>query len=215
MDNDEANLIAQAVGGDAVAVQLLLVRHHAALVTHLQWRLPAALSGAVSVEDLCQETYIAAMRKLASVRPVGDGGFYAWLRTIADRKLTDAIRAAKAAKRGGGKRVAEPIGAEATSMVALLELLAVDERTPSQSMARREVVQHVQVALEGLDGDYREALRLRYVAGLGVAEVAQRMNRSEGAVKMLCNRALKQLGEQLGDLSRFVTRSFDLRGDSE
>ena len=214
MDTDESNLIAQAVGGDAVAVQLLLVRHHATLVADIQRRLPAQLAGTVSAEDICQDTYIAAMRKMGDFHAAGEGGFYAWLRTIAERKLTDALRALGAAKRGGGKRVAEPVGGQATSMVGLLNLLAVDERTPSQSMARREVVQHVQSAFEHLETDYREALRLRYVLGLRVDEVARQMGRSDGAVKMLCNRALKQLGEQMGDLSRFLTQTVNLRPDS-
>jgi RNA polymerase sigma factor (sigma-70 family) len=68
--------------------------------------------------------------------------------------------------------------------------------------------------LEQLEADYREALRLRHVKGLSVGEVARQMGRSDGAVKMLCNRALKQLCEQMGDLSRFLTQTLDLRPDS-
>lgn len=210
MDNEESDLIQRAAGGDAVAVQLLLVRHHAALVSHLERRLPAALAEFIAVDDLCQETYIRAMRKLADFQPTAEGGFSAWLRTIAERRLTDAIRAAKAAKRGGGQRISEPIGAEATSMVALLEILAVDEQTPSQSVARREFAEHVQASLEQLEADYREALRLRYVQGQGVAEIAAAMGRTEGAVKMLCNRGLKQLADRMGDLSPFVSRTLCL-----
>ena len=213
MQHDEAQLIAQAVSGDAVAVQLLLVHHHSSLVADLARRMPASLARVMSAEDLCQETYVAAVRKLSQFQPAGEGSFYAWLRTIAERKLADALRAAGAAKRGHGKRVVEPVGGEATSMVALLDLLAVDEHTPSRSMARREVIEHVQSALQRLDPDYREALRLRYIKGLSVGEVARQMGRSEGAVKMLCNRALQQLGAQMGDLSRFLTRSLDLRPD--
>lgn len=211
MSSDEANLIAQAAGGDPVAVQLLLVRHHAALVADIQRRLPAQLAGQFSADDICQETYVAAVRKMGDFQALEGGGFYPWLRTIAERKLTDAIRGVKAAKRGSGKRVTEPIGAEATSMVALLELLVVDERTPSQSMARREVVQHVQSALELLKTDYREALRLRYVKGMNVTEAAKQMGKTDGAMKMLCNRALKQLCEQLGDISRLTSGAVDVR----
>jgi RNA polymerase sigma-70 factor (ECF subfamily) len=213
MISDEAHLITLAVAGDAVAVQLLLVHHHAALVADIERRLPAHLARVLSAEDICQEAYVAAVRRLAQFQAAGEGSFFAWLRTIAEHKLMDAIRAAGAAKRGPRNRLIEPVGGEATSMVALLDLLAVDERTPSQSMARREVVQHVQSALERLETDHREVLRLRYVKGQSVGEVARQMGRSEGAVKMLCSRALKQLCEQLGDLSRFVTQAWDVRQD--
>ncbi|MBI5866175.1 MAG: sigma-70 family RNA polymerase sigma factor [Planctomycetes bacterium] len=214
MDTDEKELIRQAVAGSAIAVQLLLVRHHASLAAHLQHHLPRTLAGSISVEDICQEAYIAVMRKIAEFNLESEGGFFAWIRTIAERKLTDAIRASGAAKRQAGKRLAAPVGGEATSRVALLGILAVHEHTPSRSLARREGVEHVQAGLGRLEGDYREALRLRYIMGLSVADVAQRMDRTEGAVKMLCNRGLRQLGERLGDLSRFVSVSVDLREKS-
>jgi DNA-directed RNA polymerase specialized sigma24 family protein len=47
---------------------------------------------------------------------------------------------------------------------------------------------------------------LRYLEGLRVAEVAKRIGRSEGAVHMLCTRGLQSLREELGDLSRFLSR---------
>ena len=64
----------------------------------------------------------------------------------------------------------------------------------------------VQDALDGLKEDYREVLRLRYIQSLSVAETAQQMGRSDGAVMMLCNRGLQQLEEVIGDPSRFFSR---------
>ena len=213
MDHDESKLIALAVNGDLVAAQILLVQHHAALMGDIRQRIPAQLAAQVSAEDVCQETYIAAIRKLGDFRAAHEGGFFAWLQTIAEHKLTDAIRSVGAAKRGGGRQVAEPVGGEAASIVGFLELLAVDQHTPSQSLARREVVQHVQEALDRLESDYREVLRLRFMKGLSVEQVAQQMARTDGAVKMLCSRALKQLCEQMGDLSRFTSQSVEVRRD--
>jgi RNA polymerase sigma-70 factor (ECF subfamily) len=129
------------------------------------------------------------------------------LRTIADRKLVDLIRAQRAAKRGGGKRVeARQPRDDTSSMIELLDILAVHERTPSRSAAHRELVRIVQDALGGLKEDYGEVLRLRYIQSLSVAETAQRMGRSDGAVMMLCNRGLQQLEEVIGDPSRFFSR---------
>jgi len=135
--------------------------------------------------------YVAAFRKLATFRPQdGPDPFFRWLRAIAERKLTDAIRARRAAKRGGGRQQAQT---ERSSVVGPLQLVACDLRTPSRSVARQEAVLGIQAALERLPADYREALRLRYMEGLDVAETAERMRRGAGAVRTLCWRALRTL----------------------
>jgi DNA-directed RNA polymerase specialized sigma24 family protein len=38
---------------------------------------------------------------------------------------------------------------------------------------------------------------MRFMQGLSVAEVAERMNRSIGSIHMICHRALQQLREQV------------------
>jgi RNA polymerase sigma-70 factor (ECF subfamily) len=81
----------------------------------------------------------------------------------------------------------------------------VDERTPSRSAAGHEAVRAVQVGLAGLKSDYREALRLRYIEGLPVAEVAARMDRTERAVHMLCHRGLQCLRAAVGRSSQFLS----------
>ena len=53
-------------------------------------------------------------------------------------------------------------------------------------------------ALARLPADHREVLILRHLEGLDFAEVALRMNRSAGAVRVLWTRALKKLREELG-----------------
>ena len=91
-------------------------------------------------------------------------------------------------------------------MIELLDILAVHERTPSRSAAHHELVRMVQDALDGLKEDYREVLRLRYIKSLSVADTAQKMGRSDGAVMMLCSRGLQELEEVIGDPSRFFSR---------
>jgi RNA polymerase sigma-70 factor (ECF subfamily) len=48
-------------------------------------------------------------------------------------------------------------------------------------------------ALEQLPEDYRQVILLRHIEQLPHSEIARRMNRSEGAVRMLWVRALAQL----------------------
>ena len=88
-------------------------------------------------------------------------------------------------------------------MVGLLDLVAWDGTTPSGVAARQEAERALRVAIAGLKEDYQEVIRLRYMQELPVADVAARMNRTEGAVHMLCNRAIKKLREAMGRASKY------------
>ena len=57
----------------------------------------------------------------------------------------------------------------------------------------------VRKALDGLIESYREVLRLRLLEGLPHAEVAARIQKSEGATRVLYCRALAALREELED----------------
>jgi RNA polymerase sigma-70 factor (ECF subfamily) len=53
-------------------------------------------------------------------------------------------------------------------------------------------------ALEELPEDHRDALRLRYFEGLGSKEIAERLGKSNGAVRVMLSRSLSKLQELLG-----------------
>ena len=63
----------------------------------------------------------------------------------------------------------------------------------TQSAARRELSVVLADALADLPADYCEVIVLRNLQELDWDVVATKMNRSEGAVRMLWARALKQL----------------------
>ena len=64
---------------------------------------------------------------------------------------------------------------------------------------RREQNDQLNRALERLSPDYREVLTLRHLQGKPFDEIAARMGRSAGAVRMLWMRALEQLGGIMGN----------------
>ncbi len=207
MDEAESGLVEQAVGGDRAAIQRLLIRHHDRLVAMVEARIPADLQGALAADDVCQEAYVCVFQQIGSLRERDARAFRSWLQAILERKLIDVIRAARAQKRGGGRHPAIKTERPDISSVAdLLDLVAIDERSPSQSAAQRELFGQVHAALTGLKEAYRDVLRWHYLEGLSVAETAERMGRSPGAVVMLCMRALEQLGQVIGDPARFLSR---------
>jgi RNA polymerase sigma-70 factor, ECF subfamily len=200
--------VRRAIAGEPLALEGLLLDYYAPIASRVEQLVPASLRSILGVDDLVQETFAEAFRAISSFVPAGPGAFAAWLGTIADHRALDAIRAQKAAKRGGGWRKLEAAPmANAGSIAALVDLIAVSERTPSRSVSGREAAAAVHVALAGLRPEYRDALRLRYLLALPVAEVAGRMGKTESAVHKLCARGLQQLRESLGDAGRYLSRA--------
>ena len=83
------------------------------------------------------------------------------------------------------------------SSAALGRCLAADTPAPSQVAAEREAAVRLADTLARLPEDYQTVLLLRVFEGLPADEVARRMDRSAGAVRMLQLRALTALREQL------------------
>ena len=207
MHESDQSSLARAVAGDRAAIQQLLLDHHDQVASLIAAKIPADLRAVLSADDICQDAYVTIFQQITSFQPHDDRAFRRWLLTIAERKLVDAIRVQRAVKRGGGRQVDNLApDASASSAVPLLDLVAVHEHTPSRSAAHRELVGQVQSALLALKDDYRDALRLHYIECLTVAETAQRMGRSDGAVLMLCKRGLRQLAEIVGDPTNFFSR---------
>lgn len=209
MSTGEADqeLIARAVGGDQAALERLLMGHYDRLAADMARKLPNEFRAVIAAEDVLQEAFVVAFREIRSFTPQGRGSFYNWLATIAQHRLWDLVKGQRAAKRGGGRAaVGAQVKSPTDSLVGLLEQLYATERTPSRSAAGREAVAAVQVGLAALKGDYRQALQLRYIEGLSVAEAAARMKRTDHAIHMLCHRGLRRLHEILGRSSQFFSR---------
>lgn len=203
----EAALIDAAVAGDDAALERLLMRSHRRLAAHLESKMPRALRRLLNVEDILQDTYLTVFQKIGDYRYRGHGSFFRWLATVGDSRLIDTIKSERTTKRGGDyRRVENATSPKTGSVVEFLDLLSTDERTPSGDAAGHEARHCVQAALNDLKEDHREVLQLRYLEGLPVREVAERMHRSEGAVCLLCHRALKRLQELLGTSTRFFSR---------
>ncbi|MFO0839129.1 MAG: sigma-70 family RNA polymerase sigma factor [Phycisphaerae bacterium] len=198
--------VERAAAGDRLALTLLLTEAHRELCAFVERKIPASLRGRVDAEDIVQVAHADAFRRIGDFRDADVESFARWLRTIALRKLRNAIRDRNALKRGAERQVDAAADPLMDSTARLIELLAVNERTPSQSAARREAVAAVQLALASLPEEMREVVTRVHIAGQPVAEVAAALGRTPGAVYNLCYRARQTLEARLGDRSRFLSR---------
>ena len=199
-------VIELAIGGDRAALERLLLDHYGALSGHLARRLPPSLRSSVGVEDIVQQTYTQVFQNIARYELRTGVSFMSWLRTIAENSLRDAIRAQQRKKRGGEFVRRQAAAADDESHAAqLLDAIAGTDHTASQSLARREAIQAIQVAVAGLPAEYQQAIELRYFEGYSLEETAVLMQRSPGAVRGLLDRSKKKIRESLKRASRYLS----------
>jgi RNA polymerase sigma-70 factor (ECF subfamily) len=74
-----------------------------------------------------------------------------------------------------------------------------DGAPPSRAMRRQERRERLQGSLRKLSPDHRMVLELSRTEGLSIREIADRMGRTESAVKNLLLRATRRLRESFGD----------------
>ena len=207
VNRSNEELVGEAVGGSRVALEQLLLVHYDRLVRHIGSKLPVGIRQVVTAEDILQQTFLHAFRDIGNFKARSGASFFAWLKTIAENRLIDTVKAMNRKKRGGDyQRVHNAAESEGGSIVDLIDMLSSDGRSPSQSVARHEAVQAVQIGLAALPEEQRLALQLRFIVGKSLAETAEQMGKTEGAVRGLIHRAKQNLRDGMGRSSRWLSR---------
>ncbi|MGQ9828065.1 MAG: sigma-70 family RNA polymerase sigma factor, partial [Roseiflexus sp.] len=132
-------------------------------------------------EDIVAETYVRMLERIGDYRVTG-APFRAWLYRIAHNLAINAITRDRS-----------------THDDLTLVRAEASYGNPSEAFEREEMHEALRRALKMLTDEQQQVLLLRFVAQLPVAEVAQQLQRSEGAVKQLQLRALRTLGRLLGE----------------
>jgi len=162
---EDAQLVAAARAGDRAAFGLLYQRHarmiHGIVLAHVPFS---------EVDDLVQDVFLLALRKLPSLRE--PGAFAGWLIAIARNRANDFHRRTRAAN---------PIAEEYGSA------------SPDEGEARTALE-----AIRSLPEAYRETLVLRLVEGMSGPEIATRTGLTPASVRVNLHRGMKQLREKLG-----------------
>jgi RNA polymerase sigma-70 factor (ECF subfamily) len=198
----EAALLTKAIAGDVSALESLLISRHEQLLRYIERSLPANLQSRVSAEDLLQLTYLQVFKSIQSFEPKGPGAFFAWLKTIASRKLIDATRSNKH-ERQIGQSPAVGSGSM-SSYHNLLSKVAQSGAGAGTIAMADELRGAFHVALANLPENYRVVVQLRYLEGLPLEEVAERLNITTGAARGLCHRARQAVRDEILRMSRFI-----------
>ncbi len=144
--------------------------------------------GAPEPDDLTSDVFLRAFQGLAGFEGDADG-FRAWIFTIAHHRLVDD-------RRRIGRR---PSTTELTGDGPGADTPSDDD--PVRDTLARLGTERVRRLLAALPADQRDVVVMRVLADLSIAQVAEAIGRTEGAVKQLQRRgllALRALLEQEG-----------------
>ena len=171
-DDELAEALTAALRGDAAAFAVLWRAHQPPLLRYLR-----VIVGE-SAEDVASETWLQVARDLRSFTG-SPSRFRVWLFTIARNRAIDERRRAR-------RRPEEP-----------RDLIERD-LPGSQSDVADEVIQRSDLdwalaVIATLPKDQAEAVMLRVVAGLDVAQTAQVLGKRPGAVRVAAMRGLRRL----------------------
>ena len=192
-------LLEQARSGDLESFGQLLsqYRNYARLLARTL--IGTTLRLRLDPSDLVQETFLEAHRDFPRFDGSTERELLAWLRRILARNLADQARRQKAGLRDIRRQVSLEAMLDRSSARMQQALVAVVS-SPSAAAAQREQAILLADALADLPPDYREVIILRNLERLRFDEVAARMGRSPGAVRMLWTRALERLSRALEGL---------------
>lgn len=200
---DISQLIELCKNGESSARDQLFDHYRPYLRMLAEMQLGKQLRARCEASDIVQQTLLEAHRDFDGFAGRHEGELIAWLRRILAHNLFNEARYHGAQQRAVNREVSFErchAGVEQSSL-ALGACLAANQATPSSIAARHEAAIGLAALLAQLPADYQQVLLLRIFEGLSAEEVAERMERTAGAVRMLQLRALTALRDLMNSPS--------------
>jgi len=165
-DNDH-DLLEKAKSGDGKAFGKIVERHTGVVFAAVR----SVLGSREDIDDAVQEAFIRIYHGLPSFS--GRSSLSTWIWSVARNNAIN-FRA---------KERDDIIPLDKTAEIASNKL------GPETEYARRRAAEDIEWLLSGLEGNYRQVIELRYLAGKKYNEIAQMLDLPEGTVKTLIHRA--------------------------
>ena len=178
--SDEKLMLAYA-SGDLRAFDTLYARCRGMLYRFIL----RSVADRASADELFQETWSRLIASRERYRV--EAKFSTWLLQIAHNLIVDSFRRAR-----------PQAGPEETEVV-LSELDIPDSERPEQVLSEFEQRRRLQLALDSLPEEQREAFVLRVESGLGLVEIAQITGAGQETVKSRLRYAFAKIREKFAE----------------
>jgi RNA polymerase sigma-70 factor (ECF subfamily) len=168
-------LVELARGGDSEAFGQLYDHYQGSVYRFVYYRTRSQ----TLAEDLTSETFLRALRNMSGFRWQGKD-FGAWLMTIARNLCTDHFKAGR------------------TRLEHTTEDMGVHDAAtegPEDAVLAGLTNEALLGGLKQLSDEQRDCLIMRFLQGLSIAETAEVLGRSEGAIKQLQLRGVRNLAK--------------------
>ena len=208
--SETQELVSRGQKGDREALEDLFSRHRERLARMVRVRLDWRLKSRVGEDDVLQEVYLEAARRLSEYLKEPKVPFFVWLRFLVGQKLVDLQRFHLGAKARDARREVRLHGRampEATSADLAQQLLGT-QTSPSEVVQRAELKLKLEEALDQMDPIDREVLILRHYENLTHEEVAHELSIKRPAAIQRYVRALKRIQKILAAMPEGLSETW-------
>ena len=184
------HLVALAKEGDEAAANQLCSVYGERVRRIVRLRLDHKLRSKLDSVDVVQDALMLALDGLEDFTYRNEGDFLRWLAKIAENRLRDILDRFHADKRDVHKEIPFKKEGRSTEVGAAGPMRTT---TPSVIACKKEAMDRLEKALDKLKPEYKEVIVLKRIEGLSHAEIADRLGKNAGAVRMLLARAMAAL----------------------
>lgn len=201
--------INEAQKGNRLAISKLLAAYHPVFRARVEERLEKSLRSKYEPEDILQQVYIEVFSKIDQFEMRNPNSFLNWSLTIVDNKINDIRRAMHRQIRDIAREMHPQSAAIYTdrtqSCLNLIDQLNdTNKATPSKIARQEEAFGALFASLARISEPHQQVIKLRFLQGLSVSEVAERLEKTEPAVIAMTKRALESLHKYMNDMGEFT-----------
>ena len=184
-----------ARGGSQSAIGQLLEAYRPFLLSLATAEFDSDLKAKAGPSDLVQETFIDAQRDFANFKSDSMTELRIWLHAILMNNLADLRKRFLRAQKRQVRRE-RPLSAS-DSKELVKALMAPDGQSPSRVAISKEEHSRIEAGLGRLPVAYRQVILMRSQQRQSFEKIAQAIGRSPDAARMLWNRAVQRLKQEL------------------
>ncbi len=171
--------------------------HRRQLLAYVDRNIGPALRSRLEPEDILQEIIVSALAAPEQFNVEGRDPFRL-LCQLAEQRIIDAHRHhVGAQKRSASREVSMDAPAGSGDGFGFVDLLVASITSPSQAFSKDQKEFRLQQAIAELNEEQREILRMRFVEGMATKEIADKIGKSDGAVRVMLTRTVAHLQEIL------------------
>ncbi|CAN5415051.1 hypothetical protein BH09ACT10_BH09ACT10_09220 [soil metagenome] len=175
-------LVDLARSGDAEAFGQLYDHYVSGIFRFVYYRVDTR----ALAEDLTSETFTRGLRSIQKFQWQGKD-FGAWLTTIARNLIADHYKSSRSRHEYVSDAIPEP---------------KTHANSPEDEVITAISHELLLNAVNQLSADQRDCVLMRFIQGLSIAQTAEAMQKSDGAIKQLQLRAIRSLGKLISEDAR-------------